>query len=818
MREIRLAIQSLLKSSGTTAIAISTLALGMGANTALFSLLNFVELRPLPIPHAYQLTALGTRISDDANGRDQPFSLQMFDEISRRQQVFSDMFGWYGENISNFEADGRPFAAALATVSGAYYSTMGITPLLGRFIQPSDVALRSGTSNAIAVISYRAWRGWYRGQSNILGKLIRVDNQPFTIIGVEPENYSGLIIDGSTDVTVPIFAPGQMGPRDPQILWLRLYGRLKPGVTIEQARASFQALWPHILEATEPPNFPAARQARFFARRIAVSSAATGVSQLRKQFSYPLRVLLGLVGAVLLIACLNLASLTLARAASREHESGVRAALGASTWDLVRQPLIESFLISFTGTLLGLAVAYWTSRALLGIAWTGLAETGFQPTLDASVLAFTAIVAAVTGMLLAIAPAWHAAQADPMQALQQGTRSVRGRGVGGHTLLGRGLLIAQIALSLALVAGALLFGRTLSRLHNANVGYRRDHLLTMLLFHQSSNRQPKYQTAYYQELVHTLQRLPGVESASLSIDTPASESENFEAVRVSQADSDTQAVGDFVAPNFFHALGMKVLSGREFEWQDDTRDQNIAIISQSLATRLFKDQSPVGRSLYFGPRAFNQHLTIVGVVNSASLWKVEEPDPLAVYRPLMNGFSDVAPMIVLRTTVDPRSLKASAERVVRGLGRHYSLRTLTLDERLDSHISAQRLTALLTALFGGIAVLIASLGLYGLMSYQVARRAAELGVRIALGARPSQVLSLVLREVLVIASIGCFLGLWLSVLLGRLVTGILFGVSPHNPVILGLAALTLIIVATIAGLAPAKRAASVDPIEALRVE
>ncbi|HEX4230512.1 MAG TPA: ABC transporter permease [Bryobacteraceae bacterium] len=814
MREIRSTIQALLKSPGATVIAILTLALGMGANTALFSLLNAVELRPLPIPRPYQLTALATKISDDANGGDQPFSLQMFDEIRRRQQVFSDVFGWYSFGVSNFEADGRPFAAVLAAVSGTYYNTMGITPLLGRFIQPSDVAILSGTSNAVAVISYRAWREWYRGESNIIGKLIRVGKQPFTVIGVEPEDYSGLIIDGSADITVPIYAPGQITLRDPGILWLRLYGRLKPGLTIEQARASFQVLWLHILEATEPPGLSAARQGRFFARRIAISSAATGVSQLRKQFSYPLRVLLGLVGAVLLIACLNLASLTLARAASHQHESGVRAALGASAWDLVRRPLTESLVISFTGAFLGLAVAYWTSRALLAIAWTGLIESSLRPTLDARVLAFTAIVAAVTGVLFAIAPAWHAAQADPMEALQQRTRSVRG----GSTLLGRCLLIAQIALSLALVAGALLFGRTLSRLHNTNAGYRRDHLLTMMLLPLSSNQQPKYQTGYYRELVRNLQRLAGVESVSFSLGTPASESEGLEAVRASQVDSDTQAVGDFVAPDFFHVLGMHVLSGREFEWRDDARDQNIAIISQSLADRLFKGRRAVGRVIYLGPRAFNQRLTIVGVVNSASLWKVEDHDPLALYRPLVDKYSDVDPMIVLRTFVDPRSLKASAERVVRSLGRHYSLRTMTVDERLDTHITAQRLTALLTGLFSAIALLIASLGLYGLMSYQIARRTSELGVRIALGARPRQVLSMVLREVFLLATTGCFLGLWLSVLLGHFVANILFGVSPRDPIILGLAGLTLMAVALIAGLAPARRAALVDPIEALRVE
>lgn len=813
MREVRLTLQALLKSPVATIIAIATLALGMGANTALFSLLNAVELRPLPIPHPYELTSLATRIPDDANRGDQPFSVQMFNEISRRQQVFSNVFGWYSWGVSNFEADGRPFAAALATASGAYYTTMGVTPLLGRFIQPADVALRSGTSAAVAVISYRAWRSWYHGSREIIGKLIRVDGQPFTVIGVEPENYHGLIIDGSTDVSIPIFAPGQMPNRDPHLLWLRLYGRLKSGVTLDRARASFDALWPHILAATEPSGLSAARQTRFFARRIALSSAAIGVSQLRKQFSYPLRVLLGLVGAVLLIACLNLASLTLARAASHQHESGVRAALGASVWDLVRQPLIESLVISFIGASLGLAVAYWTSRALLAVAWTGLVETNLQPTLDARVLAFTALVAIATAVLFAIAPAWHVAQADPMQALQQRTRSVRG----GSAFIGRCLLIAQIALSLSLVAGALLFGRTLSTLHNANVGYRRDHLLTMLLFHQP-NQQPKYQTAYYQDLARTLQRLPGVESVSFSYETPASESDRLEAVRLSQIDPDTQVLGDFVAPDFFHVVGMHVLSGREFEWQDDSRGQNIAIISQSLANRLFKNESPIGRSLYFGPRAFNQRLTIVGVVNSASLWKVEDHDPLALYRPLVDGFTDADPMIVLHTNVDPRSLKTSAASVVRSLGRHYSLRTMTLEERLDTYITAQRLTALLAALFGGIALLIASLGLYGLMSYQIARRTAELGVRIALGARPGQVLSMVLREVLLLASIGCFLGLWLTVLLGHFLNNILFGVSPRNPAILSLAALALITVAIIAGLAPATRAASVDPVEALRVE
>ncbi|MDQ2775874.1 MAG: ABC transporter permease [Acidobacteriota bacterium] len=725
-RDIRTGIHTLLRRPGATVVAILTLALGIGANTAIFSLLNAVVFRSLPVPHPEQLAALATTIADNVNG-DEPFTLQMFDELSRQHQLFSHLFAWNGGGIDNFEAEGKHYAAGLASVSGGYYKAMQIAPVVGRFISPGDVALNSGTSDRVAVISYRGWRGWYHGASNILGKTIRVENQPFTIIGVEPEGYSGLIIDGTSDVTVPLFAPGlnlTEGSRDPRRLWLRLYARLRPGFTIKQTRTMLETVWPHVLEATRPPGYEGARRTRFFARRITVESAATGVSYLRKRFSYSLRVLLALVGAVLLIACLNLANLSLARAAGRQHESGIRSALGASTWDLVRQPLAESLLLSFTGALLGLVFAYWTSQALLHVAWTGLVITPLSTSPDLKVLAFTAAVAAATGPLFALARAWYAAQTDPMEALKNQTRSVRG----GATWLGKSLLVTQIALSLILVVGALLFERTLTRLHTVDVGYRRDHLLTILLFPQPGIGNLPNSAAYYRELTEQLQRLPGVERVSFSAMGPANEFEYLDGVYRSLVQAPVQAVDETVAPDFFKVAGMRLIRGREFKWQDDAQNPNLAIISQSLAERLFGHEDAMGQTIYTGPRSYARRLKIVGIVNSASLWKVESLHPLAIYQPMSAKFVDIEPLVDIRTTVDPRIVKAAAERVVRGLRHHYPLRTMTVDERLDSYLTVQRLTAMLAAFFGVVGLLIAAIGLYGLMSFHVTRRTAELGI------------------------------------------------------------------------------------------
>lgn len=816
--EVAGAVRRLRNSPATTAIAIFTLALGIGANTAIFSLLNAVVLRTLPVPHPEQLVSLATTIADYPN-QDEPFSLAMFKELSRRQQIFSELFAWNGGGINTFEVTGRYVTAALAEVSGTYYRAMQIRPLLGRFIGPADVTSGSGYSNNVAVISYRAWRNWFHGDANILGQTIRVgDHHPFSIVGVEPESFSGLIIDGSTDVTIPILSTPQVGRtdlRDPRILWLRLDGRLKPEIDLEQARANMSLLWPRILEATPPPGYSGEKRARFFARKIKVQSAAHGTSFLREQFSYSLKVLQALVGAVLLIACLNLANLTLARAAAQSHEAGVRSALGASTWQLIQPALIENLLLSCSGALIGLGLAYWGSRVLLRIAWSGrLQDSGLKPSLDLHVLAFTAAVTIASGILFALPPAIHAARTDPISALRQQNRAVRG----GTHATGRFLLVLQMALSLTLLSGAFLFARTLNALRTVDVGYRRDHLLTSLLFPQPGSRGKPESIAYDQQLLDEIRNIVGVDGASFSFDAPASEVENFEQVYPALNAEPVPAITGFVSPGFFATMRMRFLAGRDFTWREDPdRNPRVAIISQSLAEKLFGNANAVGRTIYWGPHAHAMPLQIVGVVNSASFWKAESIHPLALYRDIVS-YPFGSPWLNVRTQVDPHSIRAEVERRVRALGRHYPLLTMTAEERLNSRLSVQRLTTLLTGFFGALALLISAIGLYGLMAFHIARRTSELRIRLALGARREQLLSMVMKEAVLIAAVGCVLGLITSLFASRVIASILFGVSAKDPAILSYAVLIFLLIALAAGFVPARRAAAVDPAVALRVE
>jgi len=812
-RDLRFSIAALGRSPGTTAVIVATLALGIGANSAIFSLLNAVVLRPLPVPHPEQLVGLLTTIHDNVNG-DEPFSLAMFQELTRHQHVLSHLFASNSGNLNNVEVDGSHFIGGVSNVSGDYYQTMRIAPLLGRFIAPSDVAMESGTSSAVAVISYRLWRGKYHGDSDVIGKTLRLGVHPFTVIGVEPEGYSGLIIDGASDVTIPLFAPGTYSVRDPKMLWLEVRGRLRPGVTLSQARASLETLWPSIQKLSAPPAYDGARSARFFARKLKVEPAGQGVSFLRARFSHPLEILLGLVASLLLIACLNLANLSIAKMASQQQEWSIKLALGAGVWALLRPILLESVLVSMAGAILGLASAYWTGPLLLHIAWTGLIATPLSAAPDPRVLLFTAGVAIGTGLLFAAVPACYAMRAEAATGLRQNKRSVHRA----SSQLGKALLTAQVALSLVLVAGALLFGKTLARLHSVEIGYQRDHLLTMLLFRQPGAGKFSNRRSYYRDAAERIGNLPGVASVSYSNGGPASEFEYRLPVYRAPESNAVQAIDEVVGPNFFPTMGMRLLAGREFAWSDDEHSQLVAVVSKKLAEQLYGRENSLGRDLYWGVRANQQKLRIVGVVNNASLWKVESSEPAAVYRPLLQNADYNEPLMDIRTTVDPATLKGAAEHAIRSLGYHFSLRTATLDERLDSRLTAQRLTALLGGFFGVIALLIAAIGLYGLMSFHVTQRTSELAVRLALGAQTWQVFSIVLREVLMVAGIGCALGLLASVGLRSYVASVLFAVSATDPVRLGLAILALVSVAVLAGFLPARRAACVDPAVALRRE
>jgi predicted permease len=809
--DARYAFRVLIKTPGITCIAVISIALGIGANTAIFSLLNELILRSLPVRNPQQLVALSLLSPDSRNGND-PLSLPMFEEIQKQQHVFSSMFAWY-EVMATFESNGARYAAELNRVTGDYFSTLGVRPLLGRLITPEDSALEIAAH--VAVLHYRFWQTRYNGDPAVIGETIRVNGQPVTIIGVTSKDFSGLIIDHASDVVVPLGHSGN-NPSARRSLWLDVMARLKPGVSLQQARAQMNTLWPGVLIATVPEGHQGAQRARFFARRIEMESAARGRSYLmRERFSQPLRVLMGLVGLVLLIACVNLANLMLARAAARRQEHAIRVALGASSWRLMRQMLTESSMISIAGAALGMAAASWVSRALVNTMWTGLTPPTLDPGLDLRVLAFTAAAAVLTGLVFGLIPAYRVGQTHPADALKQNLRSVHGRA----GALTRILVGAQVALSLVLLIGATLFVRSLDKLRTADPGFRREGVLIMQLLQQPGHEKIPNRTAYYRQLAENLSRLPGVESVSYSHMGPLLPYEFKEPVSVaSSRDARLQAITDYVGPGFFQLIGMRLLAGREFDWRDNENEPRFAIISESLSRQLFPSGDPIGKKIDVGLQPDHKGMEIVGVVNSASLWKLQSHEPLAVYVPFLQESATDQPLLDVYTAGDPATLAPSVRRSLESLGYHYPMTTRTLQQRADIVLTEQQMIAILSASFGGLALLLASVGLHALMSYTVTRRISEIGIRMALGASRGSVLNLILREVMWLVLGGFAVGIPAAMVGSRFIRSMLFGIPAEDPVSTIFSAAVLAGVAICAGYLPARRAAHLEPMMALRTE
>jgi predicted permease len=821
-QNLRYAFRTLVKNPVFTIVAVLSLALGIGANTAVFTLINALLLRDLPVRQPDRLVQLALVRQDNRI----PFSYPMFRELERGQRVFTGLIALGDAGMVNVEANGVLSQGEVRAVSGNCYTELGATPLLGRLLVPEDANLSSGTSTQVAVLAYEFWQRRFGGALDVVGKQIRVEGRPFTIIGVTRRWFSGLNTGQPADATIPITAFPMVESHDfalnnRSVLWITIVGRLKDGMTIEQARAQLQSFWPAVLLATASTETPGLRRQTFLSMGIDASSASKGIAKdLRAQFTRPLYVLVGIVALILLAACVNLANLMLARAAARSQEMSVRVAIGASRWSLARQVLTESLTLSFLGALLGMAFAYWGSHLLLLL----MTQETSTPVLldlrpDLRVLSLTISVAMLTGMLFGFAPAWRSSRQDPASVLQRNTRTLGGR----TGNLSRALIITQVALSLVLLLGAGLLLRTFERLRSVDLGFQKESVLEISLNPKPGGYQKLDLSSYRRQLLDRVASLPGVRSAGYS-DTPlgggvdAGWREMVSPMSVDPATGiSVRANGKRVSPSFLRALGISLVRGREFADTDDQQHPPVAIVNSSLAKRLFPNGDAIGKTIRVGFMPNYQNIEIVGIASDARIVDLRDPAAPVV---LLSSLQDPSQWgnLIVRAQATPEELTKSIGQAIESLGHEYPLRTKTISQVIDGELVSERVTAMLSSFFAALALLLASIGLYGLMSYAVTRRTREIGIRVAVGAQRENVLWLVLRETLALALLGIAIGIPCALAASRLIAGMLFGLSSNDPSTTVAISLLLLAVAVLAGYLPARKASAIDPIVALRTE
>jgi predicted permease len=819
-QDVRLGARMLRKNPAFSAVAILSLALGIAANTAIFSIIDALIVRELPVRNPEQLVDIAPY---SRSGERWEMSIPIFEELERRQTAFSAMSIWFGDEVLNVEANGAASRSDVWAVDANYFPLLGVAPLLGRLFDATDINLHRGVPASVAVLGNAFWQRHFGGDPSVVGKVVRVEGMPFTVIGVTSESFSGLSADDPPEVILPLTAEPLVNDEaldhmySRKALYFDVAGRLKDGVTIGEAQAQLSTLWPSVQANTVPPDYAPEQREEFLSNRIQVKSIATGSSLVRERYTKPLYALMGLAALILLIACINLASLLVSRAGARAQEMSVRLSLGATRWRLIRQLLTESFVLSFAGTALGFVIANWGSHALSDfiLRQTYIVPARLNLTLDGRVLGFTAAAGIATGFLFGIAPALHATRREARSTLEESARVLRGAGRAGRILIS-----TQVALSLVLLMAAALFVRSLEKLRTSRPGFRSDNVLLVSLFPKPGGYKNLNDAAYYRELTQRVARIPAVSYAGISHEVPAMNIEGTERVTSSPAgsrqgyfDADLQ----MVSPGLFSALSMRLLEGRDFTWEDGQNSPPVAILGQNLAEQLFPGGDALGGHVNIGTDPQRQNVKVVGIVNSAAYWNVRAQATLEIYIPALQGYIEWSELLV-RTPGDPRALALRVRGAVESMGHEYVTSAKPLADYVKRSLLQERLTAAFSAFFGGLALLLASIGLYGLMSYTVTRRTREIGVRMALGAQPRAVLWMVLRGTFAVILLGVGLGIPCALAAMRLIANQLFDLSPGDPVALAVVVMALLLVGTVAGYLPSRRATKIDPLAALRYE
>ncbi len=816
-QDTRYALRSLRANPGFAVTAILSLALGIGANTAIFSILNAVMLRSLPVEDPQRLVQLDCPKSGDN------FTNPIWEQVRDHQQAFSGTLA-FSTNRFDLSAGGESHFAQGLWVSGDFFRVLGVPAMRGRVFMPDDDLHGGGRAGPVAVISYGFWKRHFSSDPGIVGKTIRLDRRPFTIIGVTPPWFHGLDLDTPYDVAIPIGCEPILHTDHSALAarswwWLRILGRLSPGETLQRAEARMMALAPELNRATLPTSWDADGQREYLQRSFALHPAATGFSDTGRQYRKALFTLMAVVGLVLLIACANIANLLLARAAARQREISIRMAIGAARRRIMRQLMSESLLLSALGAAGGLLFAVWGSRLLVSFLSKAGSELQLDTAPDLRVLAFTIGVAMLTGLLFGLAPALRATSVSPNNILKEHARGM----VAGRFGLGRALVVGQIALSLMLLVGAGLFLDTLGNLLNTDLGFSRHNVLLARAATMQSDIPKAQRSRVYREIVERLRAIPGVESASSSVVTPIS-GDTWNNVVLPEGYSpkgkdDALVYFNRVSPGYFATMRTPILLGRDFSEHDDIGAPKVMLIGESAARRFFGQTNPIGKTIRTEWSDTKDIYQVIGVVKNIKYEEVNEDQLLSVFLACAQDaepWSEVTFEVRSERPVETfiPAVRAAIGEVNRGI----SLEFRDFETQVSDSLLQPRMVALLSAFFGGLALLLAMIGLYGVTAYGVAQRQAEIGIRMALGAQPGSVVWLVLREVAIMLAIGTVLGSGASLAAGRLVAGLLYGVKPHDTAPLVIAAAVLGIATGIAAYLPAHRAARLDPMIALREE